>query len=109
WGTGYQGRDFVHIDDAIDCILVAMDKITDGTAVNIGMGKLTTFREIIELFCEFAGYKPTIKTLLDKPVGVHSRYADMSYVEEELGWKARISTREGMRRVYDRAVENLNS
>ncbi|MFN5370959.1 MAG: NAD-dependent epimerase/dehydratase family protein, partial [Bacteroidia bacterium] len=27
WGSGYQGRDFVHIDDVIDCILLAMDHI----------------------------------------------------------------------------------
>lgn len=108
WGTGFQGRDFVHIDDVIDCILLAMDHIHDGTAINIGMGKLTSFREIIELFCQFAGYSPTIRPLTDKPVGVHSRYCDMSFVEKRLGWKARISTEEGMRRVYDAAVKRIN-
>ena len=101
WGTGYQGRDFVHIDDVIDCIQVAMDKIHDGTAINIGMGKLTNFREIIKLFCEFAGYNPEIKQLLDKPVGVHSRYCNMDWVKENLGWEPKISVREGMKRVYD--------
>jgi len=109
WGSGYQGRDFVHIDDCIDCILLAMEHIHDGSAINIGFGKLTTFREIIDLFCEFAGYRPTIKPLLDKPVGVHSRYADMSYVQNRLGWSPKISLREGMRRVYDAAVKRLQS
>ncbi|MFN0032399.1 MAG: NAD-dependent epimerase/dehydratase family protein [Flavobacteriales bacterium] len=108
WGSGYQGRDFVHIDDVIDCIMLAMDHINDGTAINIGMGKLTTFREIIELFCRFAGYAPEIKPLLDKPVGVFSRYCDMSFVEQRLGWKAKISTEDGMRRVYDAAVKRLS-
>lgn len=107
WGSGHQGRDFVHIDDVIDCILLAMDHIHDGTAINIGMGKLTSFRDIIEVFCKIAGYTPTIKPLLDKPVGVHSRYCDMSFVEEKLGWKAKISIEEGMRRVYEKAVERL--
>ena len=109
WGSGHQGRDFVHIDDVIDCILLAMDHIHDGTAINIGMGKLTSFREIIQLFCQFAGYEPTIKPLLDKPVGVHSRYCDMTFVEEKLGWKAKISTEEGMRRVYEAALKQLNA
>lgn len=107
WGTGYQGRDFVHIDDVIDCILLAMDHIHDGTAINIGMGKLTTFREIIEIFCRFAGYQPQIKALTDKPVGVFSRYCDMTFVEQRLGWKAKISTEEGMRRVYESALEKI--
>jgi UDP-glucose 4-epimerase len=106
WGNGYQGRDFVHIDDVIDCILLAMDSIQDGSAINIGMGKLTNFRELIELFCEFAGYTPEIKPLLDKPVGVHSRYCNMDYVKEKLGWEAKISIREGMKRVYE-AVQKI--
>ncbi|MBO6585878.1 MAG: NAD-dependent epimerase/dehydratase family protein [Gracilimonas sp.] len=105
WGTGQQGRDFVHIEDVMDCTLHAMERITDGRAINIGSGRLTTFLEIIEIFTEFAGYDPEIKKLLDKPVGVHSRYADMSYVNEELDWKPKLSLREGMRRVYDVAVE----
>ena len=87
WGTGNQGRDFVHIDDVIDCILLAMDNIDDGTAINIGMGRLTSFREIIDVFCQFANYSPKIKTLLDKPVGVHSRYCNMDFVKQKIGWK----------------------
>lgn len=105
WGTGHQGRDFVHIDDILDCIAVAMDKIHDGTAINIGMGKLTSFRELIHIFCGFAGYTPEIKPLLDKPVGVHSRYCNMDWVKENLGWEAKISIEEGMRRVYDAVLE----
>ena len=108
WGTGKQGRDFVHIDDCIDLMLLAMQEITDGTGINIGQGKLTNFLEIIDMFTDFAGYKPTIKPLLDKPVGVFSRYADMSYVKERLGWEPKISIREGMRRVYEARVKILN-
>lgn len=107
WGTGYQGRDFVHIDDILDCMLLAMDKINDGTAINIGQGVLTSFRDLIKLFTEFANYNPPIKQLLDKPVGVHSRYSDMTWVKENLGWEPKISIREGMRRVYDAAVKKV--
>lgn len=105
WGSGKQGRDFVHIDDVLDCTLLAMDHISDGTAINIGMGRLTTFLEIIDVFTGFAGYKPTIKALIDKPVGVHSRYCNMDYVKERLGWEAKISIEEGMRRVYERHLK----
>ena len=101
WGTGKQGRDFVHIDDVLDCTLLAMDKIHDGTAINIGMGRLTNFREIIGIFCKFAGYDPEIKPLLDKPVGVHSRYCSIDFVKEHLGWEPKISLEAGLKRVYD--------
>lgn len=105
WGTGKQGRDFVHIEDVMDCIDLAMDHITDGTAINIGMGRLTSFIEIIDVLTDIAGYKPPIKQLLDKPVGVHSRYCDMSFVKEKLGWEATITMEEGMRRMYEAALE----
>lgn len=105
WGTGKQGRDFVHIDDVMDCILLAMDHIHDGSAINIGMGRLTSFLEIIEVLTGIAGYTPQIKALTDKPVGVHSRYCNMDYVKERLGWEAKISMEEGMRRVYAAALE----
>ncbi|WP_115461216.1 NAD-dependent epimerase/dehydratase family protein [Winogradskyella aurantiaca] len=101
WGSGHQGRDFVHIDDVLDCIEVAMDKIHDGTAINIGQGILTSFRDLIKIFTKFADYEPEIKPLLDKPVGVHSRYCDMTWVRENLGWEPKISIEEGMRRVYE--------
>jgi nucleoside-diphosphate-sugar epimerase len=101
WGTGLQGRDFVHIDDVLDCTLLAMDKISDGTAINIGMGKLTTFKDIISVFLKIADYDTEIKCLLDKPVGVFSRYCSIDYVKENLGWEPKISLEEGLKRVYD--------
>lgn len=107
WGTGKQGRDFVHIEDVIDVTLLAMDHIKDGTAINIGSGKLTSFLEIIDVFTDFAGYKPEIKALLDKPVGVHARYCNMDFVKEKLGWEPKISVKEGMRRVYERHCKEI--
>ncbi len=109
WGTGKQGRDFVHIDDVIDFIQILMDNVSDGSAYNIGSGRLLSFIEIIGVFCDIAGYKPEIKQLLDKPVGVHSRYANMDYVTNKFGWKPKISVEEGMRRVYNAAVEKLKN
>jgi UDP-glucose 4-epimerase len=100
WGSGLQGRDFVHIDDILDCTHQAMDVISDGTAINIGMGRLTNFQEVINIFTSLAGYRPEIKMLLDKPVGVHSRYSNMDYVKQTIGWRAKISLEEGLKRVY---------
>lgn len=109
WGSGKQGRDFVHIEDIIDFIMILMDRVKDGSAYNIGSGKLTSFLELINLFTDYAGYKPAIKPLLDKPVGVHSRYSDMSLVNEKFGWKPKISLEEGMKRVYDAAIRRLHN
>jgi len=107
WGSGKQGRDFVHIDDIIDFIFILLDNVNDGSAYNIGSGQLTSFLELIDLFADIAGYNPTIKPLLDKPVGVHSRYSNMDFVHEKFGWKPKISLREGMERVYKAQLSRL--
>jgi nucleoside-diphosphate-sugar epimerase len=107
WGSGKQGRDFVHIDDVLDFIFVLLENVNDGSAYNIGSGRLTSFLELIELFADIAGYQPQVKPLLDKPVGVHSRYANMTLVDERFGWKPKISLREGMSRVYEKQLNDL--
>ncbi len=101
WGTGEQERDFVHIDDILDCIDILMKQNGDGKAVNIGTGRKTTFIEVIHLLSTFAGYSPTILPLLDKPVGVFSRYADMSHTKQLLHWEAKIPLEEGLMRVFN--------
>lgn len=98
WGTGRQGRDFVHIDDCVDAFFVVMKNIKDGSACNIGSGTLTTFLEVIEIFARLEGYSPKIKKLTDKPVGVNSRYCDNKLLRS-FGWKQKISKDEGFNRV----------
>lgn len=107
WGSGNQGRDFVHIDDCVDAIFLALDSISDGSGVNIGSGKLMTFKEVAQLFSELAGYSPRIKPLTDKPTGVYSRYADTTLMAELLQWTPSISLREGFLRVLRAAQKQV--
>lgn len=109
WGSGRQGRDFVHIDDCVDVIFKVLDVISDGSAVNIGSGRLTTFLEVARLFADLEGYRPEIHALTDKPVGVQARYADPSRAEEILGWRPCISLEAGFRRVLGAARERNRS
>ncbi len=105
WGSGLQGRDFVHIDDCIEAALRILANVNDGSAVNIGSGTLTNFREVAGLFAKLEGYDTKIKPLEDKPVGVHSRYADITHMKETLDWQPEISIEEGFSRVLRVAHE----
>lgn len=105
WGSGLQGRDFVHIDDCIEATLRILAAVQDGSAVNIGSGRLVNFREVARLFSALEGYEPEIRPMEDKPVGVHSRYADISHMKSLLGWQPGISIEEGFSRVLKVAHE----
>ena len=107
WGTGEQARDFIHIDDCVDAFFTIMDKIEDGSGVNIGTGVATSFNELIGAMLKLEGRSAGISPLSDKPVGVASRYADTTLLNERIGWKPRIPLDDGLRRVLDGARERL--
>jgi nucleoside-diphosphate-sugar epimerase len=100
WGDGMQSRDFVYIEDCIDCILSTYEKIDNAEALNIGSGKKTTFLELIKLSCEINEVEFSIKPLLNKPVGVFARYCDMKK-QKSFGFYPRHSLEDGIKIVCE--------
>lgn len=109
WGSGLQGRDFVHIDDCIDAMRLAVDTISDGSGVNIGSGALTTFLEVAAIFARLEGYVPEIRGTEEGPVGVHARYADPAEAGRRLGWAPSVSLEAGFGRVLAAQARRLRS
>ena len=107
WGTGRQARDFVHIEDCITAIWLAVNHIEDGSGINIGTGILTSFIEAAELFLKLDGRKGKVQPMIDRPVGVASRYCDPAGMESLLGWKPEISLEEGFGRVLKEAHQRV--
>lgn len=103
WGTGEQGRDFVHIEDCITAILLAAERISDGSGINIGTGQLTTFLEVAGIFARLAGSTAPVQPTIGKPVGVQSRYCDPTRMQQVLDWRPTISIDEGFGRVLEAA------
>lgn len=89
WGTGLQMRDFIHIDDCVEGVFVTIDKIKDGSAVNLSTGTLTSFLDFARTAAEIVGYFPEVKGTTDKPAGVHARGGDPAKLKQ-LGFAARI-------------------
>jgi UDP-glucose 4-epimerase len=108
WGTGEQGRDFIHIDNCIDACFAILDKVRDGAGVNIGTGSLTSFNTLIREMLKLEGKDAVIKPLIDKPVGVNARYADITYLTETIGWKPKLTLEEGLKLVLEGARARLN-
>ena len=107
WGSGQQGRDFVHIDDCIRGVITACRKIDDGTAVNLGYGKLTSFLELARLLVRLEGYAAEVTGKTGMPVGVANRFCVPDFAAARIGWRAEIPIEVGMRRVLDFAKVRL--
>jgi nucleoside-diphosphate-sugar epimerase len=77
WGNGKQTRDFIHIKDIVDAVLVALENPPIGP-VNLGTGVSTSFIELAEMCMSAVGYKGEIITKPEKPVGCMHRVSDNS-------------------------------
>jgi len=97
WGSGYQSRDFVHIDDACEASIRVCRSVSDGRAFNIGTGIPVSFRDLAKRMIEIEGYSAEVEGTEGKPVGVASRYCDPTLINEAIGWAPTISLDEGIR------------
>jgi UDP-glucose 4-epimerase len=107
WGTGDQGRDFIHIDDCVDAFFAIMDRVHDGKGINIGTGIATSFNALIRRMLALEDRTAEIRPLSDKPVGVNTRYADTTLLNNEIGWQPKISLDHGLSRVLKGARERI--
>lgn len=75
WGDGEQVRDFVHIDDLVDCMIAKIAMGVEGP-VNIGWGRATSFNQLADIVTNAAGYSPNYNHIINNPVGVDYRVCD---------------------------------
>ena len=110
WGSGSPRREFLHSDDAADaCVFLLslppreFSEVTGrdehAPLVNVGCGEDMTVRELAELVAEVIGIQPQLVFDTSKPDGTPRKVLDVSRLAA-LGWKPRISLREGLRQTY---------
>ncbi len=103
WGTGKPLREFMHVDDMANACVYLMenyDYSEIGEFVNIGVGEDVTISELVELIREIVGFEGKIKYDTSKPDGTPRKLMDVSRLNK-LGWKAKISLKEGIRETYE--------
>ncbi|MHA2366075.1 MAG: NAD-dependent epimerase/dehydratase family protein [Candidatus Hodarchaeales archaeon] len=99
WGTGNQKRDFIYINDAVEVMQIILQNVSDGRGINIGSGNAYSFKKVIKIYSEIAGYSPEIIQLLEKPIGVQIRFSDISEMKKITNWEPKVSLHEGLTRV----------
>lgn len=95
WGNGEQVRDFIHIEDIVDCTMQAVREGIPGP-LNLGSGEPTSFNELAQMMFEVAKVSPAIRHLTEKPVGVSFRCSDNNKMSSF--YKQRISLEDGIKR-----------
>jgi GDP-L-fucose synthase len=99
WGTGKPLREFLHADDLADACYYLMQNYDRPDFVNVGVGEDISILDLALLIKEIVGYEGTIQQDLSKPDGTPRKLMDVSKLTG-LGWKAKVTLREGIERVY---------
>ncbi len=108
WGTGDDIRDLIYIDDFIDALLLATDKIETYDPINIGYGKGYSIKEILQICLEVDGFTDAIVEYdPTKPSMIPVRLIDTEKAERILGFKARTDLREGIKKTIEWYKKNL--
>jgi GDP-L-fucose synthase len=102
WGDGSEVRDVIYVDDMVEAMLLATQRISSYAPINIGLGKGYSVKEILRDILEVDGYRDA-KVLFDpsKPTTIPLRLIDTHKAESLLGFRAKVGLREGLKRTID--------
>ncbi|HEY4978153.1 MAG TPA: NAD-dependent epimerase/dehydratase family protein [Candidatus Acidoferrum sp.] len=101
WGDGTQIRNWTYIDDIVEGTILAGEKISDGTPINLGTMERIRVIDAAKLVCEITGHKADLKTRPDMPTGPLNRVADNSRAKRLLGWEPKVMFKDGLKRTID--------
>ena len=100
WGSGYQGRAFLHVDDIINALWKALNSNMDFDYIQIGPSVCTSIREIAETIVKISKKDINIVYDTSKPEGDKARSADYSKAKRILGWEPQVKLEDGLLREY---------
>ena len=110
WGSGTPMREFMFADDLADaCVFLMKNKTSKeiGELINIGTGIDCTILELAQKIKNVVGYSGDIVLDRTKPDGTPRKLLDVSRLKA-LGWVAKTSLEDGLKKTYNDFLNNKN-
>lgn len=104
WGTGKPLREILHVDDLAEALVFLMGKYEAPETINIGVGEDLSIRDLAHMICEVVGFQGQLVFDESKPDGTPRKLLDVSKIQS-LGWKAKISLKDGLKSTYQWALQ----
>ena len=99
WGDGSPMREFLHVDDLAEACYTCMKYYESREIINVGTGEDVTIKELAETIKDVVGFKGGITWDISKPNGTPRKVMNVDRMKS-LGWKPKISLREGIESTY---------
>ncbi|HEY8360763.1 MAG TPA: NAD-dependent epimerase/dehydratase family protein [Ramlibacter sp.] len=105
FGDGSQLRDFNHVDDCVDAMLLAGARAeSDGKLYNLGSPEVISLRALAQQLVDVAGdarFELVPFPPERKAIDIGDYYGDHGLIASELGWQPRVPLRTGLQRTLD--------
>ena len=95
WGSGAPLREFLHVDDLANAVVLAAEKYDSSMHLNVGTGEDLTIKALAQKVANAAGFTGQIEWDASKPDGTPRKVLDVSRIKA-LGWKPTITLDEGI-------------
>ena len=106
WGSGTPRREFLHVDDLARASLFLLENYDDPAPINVGTGTDLTIAELANMVADITGFTGEVEWDTSKPDGTPQKLLDVTRINE-LGWKAAIGLRDGVKRTHDEYLDSL--
>ncbi len=99
WGTGNVRREFLYVGDLAEACVFLMNNYNESDIINIGIGDDVTIKKLAYIIKEVIGYKNDFYFDKTKPDGTPRKLLNVEKINK-LGWKAKLSLKEGIKLTY---------
>ena len=106
WGDGSAMREFLYVDDLAEAAFKCMVDYDSEDIINVGTGKDITIKNLAETIADVVGFKGEIVWDTSKPNGTPRKVLNVDKIKS-LGWKPKLSLREGIQKTYDLYKDSL--
>lgn len=90
-----EARDFIHMEDVVRALRMAMDKGASGRVINIGTGVSTSLSELADMVIELSGSRAPVKIEGTKQEPMRMQ-ADVREAKKVLGFNTQVGLRDGL-------------
>lgn len=102
WGSKEVYRDFIHISDIAEGLLIAALNYNQVLPLNLCTGKKTSIGQIVDILKSVSGFKGKICWEKNKPKGQNVRTMSNSKQKKLLPqWKPKKTLKDGLKQTYD--------
>ena len=105
WGTGTPLREFIYVDDMADACIFLMENYDGEQHVNIGTGEEVSIRQLAETVKEVVGFEGELIFNTNMPDGTPRKLTTVDKLHA-LGWKHKVSLKDGIQLAYDWFLKN---